>query len=360
MRTAGLRLNMRAAWLEARDEPLWRKAAFAPLVPLSWLYAGGAWLHRGLYRAGVRRRSRLPVRVVSVGNLVVGGAGKTPLTAFIATGLRRRGHRVAIASRGAGRRLPDAVTVVSDGRHVLGRQEIAGDEAMVLAAHAVGVPVLVGRDRALVGWRALSVFGADVLVLDDGFQHHRLHRDVEVVAFDGGLGFGNAAVLPRGPLREPASALAAAHVVGVVDGPLPAEDAQRIDRLAGSATRFEARRVPRDLRPLRGGSPFSPAALAGQDVGVIAAIANPRGFRRTLEALGANVVAERLFRDHHRYRHRDLRGLAKTASLWVTTEKDAVKLLPFWAGGADLRVLRIEVEVSEPERLLSAIDARLR
>lgn len=353
-------MSVRATWLEERDESLLRRAVLLPLVPLSWVYAGCAWLHRGLYRVGVRRRSRLPGRVVSVGNLVVGGAGKTPLAAFIATGLRRRGHRVAILSRGSGRRAADAVTVVSDGRHVHSRQEVAGDEAMVLAAHAAGVPVLVGRNRALVGWRALSVFGADVLVLDDGFQHHRLQRDVDVIAFDGGLGFGSGHVLPRGPLREPASALATAQVVGVVDGPLPAADAARIDRLSASSTRFEARRVPRDLRPLGGAEAVSPAVLNGVEVGMIAALANPRGFRRTLEALGANVVAERLFRDHHRYRRRDLRGLAKRASIWVTTEKDAVKLLPFWAGGVDLRVLRIGIEVSEPDQLLGAIDDLLR
>ena len=353
-------MSVRATWLEERDESLLRRAVLSPLVPLSWVYAGCARLHRGLYRAGLRRRSRLPGRVVSVGNLVVGGAGKTPLAAFIATGLRHRGHRVAILCRGSGRRAADAVTVVSDGRHVLSRQEVAGDEAMVLAAHAAGVPVLVGRDRALVGWRALSVFGADVLVLDDGFQHHRLQSDVDVVAFDGGLGFGSGYVLPRGPLREPASAVAAAQVIGVVDGPLPAADAARIDRLSGSSTRFEARRVPRDLRPLGGGEAVSPAVLNGVEVGLLAALANPRGFRRTIEALGANIVAERLFRDHHRYRRRDLRGLAKRAPLWVTTEKDAVKLLPFWAGGADLRVLRIGIEVSEPDRLLGAIDDLLR
>jgi tetraacyldisaccharide 4'-kinase len=222
------------------------------------------------------------------------------------------------------------------------------------------VPVLAGRDLALVGWRALSVFGAEVLVLDDGFQQHGLRRDVDVVTFDGGLGFGSGQVLPRGPLREPATALAAAQLVGVVDGPLPAADAARIGRLSPASTRFEARRVPRDLRSLDGGQALSPAVLNGVEVGMLAGLANPRAFQRTLEALGAKVVAERLFRDHHRYRRRDLRGLAKQAALWITTEKDAVKLLPFWAGGVDLRVLRIGIEVSEPERLLGTIDDLLR
>ena len=175
--------------------------------------------------------------------------------------------------------------VVSDGRFVHSRAEVAGDEAMVLAAHAPGVPVLVGRDRALVGWRAVSVFGADVLVLDDGFQHHALHRDLDLVTFDGGLGCGNRRTLPRGPLREPACALRHADAIGVVDGPLPAADAAFIERFAPGSHRFEARRTPVVLRPLRGGAGASPESLKDTDVGLLAALADPAAFRRSLESL---------------------------------------------------------------------------
>ncbi len=220
--------------------------------------------------------------------------------------------------------------------------------------------MLVGRDRVLVGWRALSAFGADVVVLDDGFQHHRLHRDVDLVSFDGGLGLGNRRMLPRGPLREPANALRHAHAIGVVDGPLPAADAALIERVAPGAHRFEARRAPLGLRPLRGGAAVSPEELRGAEVGLLAALAHPAGFRQSLEALGAHVVAERIFCDHHPHRERHLRGLAAKAPLWVTTEKDAVKILPSWTGPADVRVLRIALEVAEPEQLLGWIDSQLR
>jgi tetraacyldisaccharide 4'-kinase len=351
---------VRATWLVARRETPLRAAALLPLLPPSWIYGAGAWAERALYRKGVLRRSHFPGHVVSVGNLVVGGTGKTPLAAWIASGLRRRGHKVAIASRGHGRRGREPVIVVSDGRFVHSRAELAGDEALVLAAHAPGVPVLVGRDRALVGLRAVSVFGADVLVLDDGFQHHRLHRDVDLVTFDGGLGCGNRHVLPRGPLREPARALRHADAIGVVDGPLPAADAAFIERFAPGSHRFEARRAPVVLRPLRGGSGAPPGSLNDTEVGLIAALADPAAFRRLLESLGARVVASRTFCDHHRYRERDLRGIAEEAPLWVTTEKDAVKILPPWAGRADVRVLRIELAVAEPDRLLGWIDSRLR
>jgi tetraacyldisaccharide 4'-kinase len=353
-------VKARAAWLTRRDETPLQTAALLPLWPLSWPYGAGAWLHRACYRRGVCRRSHFPGRVVSVGNLVAGGTGKTPLAAWIAKSLHRRGHTVALVSRGYGRRGGEAVTVVSDGRFVHSRAELAGDEAMVLAARAPRVPVLVGRDRALVGWRALSAFGAEVLVLDDGFQHHRLQRDIDLVVFDGGLGLGNRRMLPRGPLREPLQALRHAQAVGVVDGPLPPADVALVDRVAPAAHRFEARRAPAGLRSLRGGDAVSPELLRGAEVGLLAALAYPAEFRRSLESLGARVVAERTFRDHYRYRRRDLRGLAAAAPLWITTEKDAVKIPVAWVGAADVRVLGIELEVAAPERLLGWIESRLR
>ena len=353
-------MRARASWLATRGETPLQAVVLLPLLPLSWLYGAGAWVERVLYRKGAFRRSHFPGHVISVGNLVVGGTGKTPLAAWIATRLHRRGRRVAIASRGYGRRGSEPVVVVSDGRFVRSHAGVAGDEAMVLAAHAPGVPVLVGRDRALVGWRAVSVFGADVLVLDDGFQHYGLHRDVELVTFDGRLGCGNRHVLPRGPLREPARALRQADAIGVIDGPLPDSDAAFIERFAPGTRRFEARRAPVGLRLLRGGAGASPELLEDAEVGLLAALADPASFRRSLESLGARVVAERTFCDHHRYRERDLRGIAAEAPLWVTTEKDAVKILPSWVGRADVRVLEIELEVAEPDRLLDWVDSRLR
>jgi tetraacyldisaccharide 4'-kinase len=298
--------------------------------------------------------------VASVGGLTAGGAGKTPAAAWLAAGLVRRGHRVAIASRGYGGRSSERVLVVSDGRRVLASGAAAGDEALVLAAHAPGIPVLVGRDRALAGLRALSLFGTEILVLDDGFQHHQLWRNLDLVTVDAAQGFGNGWVLPRGPLREPIEALRYAHAVGVVDGELePAAEAE-LARWCRGALRFRARRRPVALRPLAGGPAQSPDALRGLEVGILAAIACPDSLRRTVEALGARVVARRCFRDHHRYRARDLADLARAAGLWITTEKDAAKIHPAWAGHADLRVLAIELEVAGERAVLDWIEKRLR
>lgn len=351
---------MRAAWLEQRDASCAQRIVLAPLVPVSLLYGGGAWLHRVLYERRILVPRRIAGHVVSVGNLVVGGTGKTPLAAWLADALHRRGRKVVLASRGYRRTGGESVCVVSDGRHVRGRVETAGDEPMLLAARAPGVPVLVGRDRGVVGLRALSAFGADVLVLDDGFQHHRLHRDVDIVSFDGRQGLGNRHVLPRGPLREPLTALRRADAIAVVDGPLPGADEAQIARAAPAAYRFCAWRRPTRLRPLAGGPGSSPEELDGAQVGLLAALAQPRGFRRTLEALGAEVVAERTFRDHHRYRAGNLRDLAQQIPLWVTTEKDAIKIVPSWVGAADVRVLTIDLVVEQSEELLDWVESRLR
>lgn len=344
------------SWLEAREESLPRRALLLPLLPLGWLWSLAARLHRAVYERGWLRRRRLPCRVLCVGSPMVGGTGKTPAAAWIAAGLGRRGHSAVLASRGSGRGGP---LVVSDGWRVWGRSESAGDEPLVLAARAPRVPVLVDRDRTRLGWRALGLFDAGVLVLDDGFQHHRLERDVDVVLLDGQQGFGNRHCLPRGPLREPLSALRRAHAVGVVEGPLPEADARLLERLAPAAFRFAARRRPLALRPLGGGERAAPELLRGRRLGMLCAIARPATLRRSLEELGARVVAERCFRDHHVYRRRDLQGLAREAELWITTEKDAVKLERPWAGEADVRVLTLQLEVEEPERLLAWLEERL-
>ncbi len=353
-------MSVGAPWLAAADESGARRVALAPLALAGAAYASLARLHRAAYRRGLRRAAQLDCRVVSVGSLLVGGSGKTPLTAWLALALRRRGHNVVIASRGYGRLGREPVLVVSDGSRLHSHARQAGDEPMLLAARAPGVPVLVGRDRAVVGLRAVSAFGAQVLVLDDGFQHHRLAREVEILTFDGGVGLGNGHVLPRGPLREGIGALRYADAVGVVDGPVAEPDEQRIRRAAPWALRFAAARKPLGLRPLAGGPAQPLCTLADAEVGLLAGIARPDAFRRTVEALGAHVVAERLRPDHHRYRASDLRGLAREAPLWITTEKDAVKLQPSWADGADLRVLPVALEVEDPARLIDWLEARLR
>jgi len=325
-------------WLD-EGESHWRAAARLTLAPASWLFGAGALLHRALYAHGALSRRALPIRVVSVGSLVSGCAGVTLTAAWIANALHRRGHRVALAARGVGgaRRRRDAVLVVSDGHYVKSRVELAGACAMILAAHSPGIPVLIGSDRFRVGVRAASAFGTEVLVLDDGFQCQSLERDVDVVAIDGQSGFGNRWLLPRGPLQEPVRALRRSGAVGVIDGPLNEKDREVLQRFGSGAFRFVAHRRPVAVRPLRGGAADPPEVLDGAAVGLISGLARPTSLRNTVEQLGAKVVTERNFRDHHHYGPN-----------------------PDWIGRADVRVLSIKLEVAQEGLLLDWLEASLR
>jgi len=350
---------MRRIWATRRPGiPL--RLLLLPLDLVALGYGAAARLHRALYQRGWLSRRRLSCQVVSVGGLAVGGSGKTPAAAWLAAALHRRGQRVVIATRGYGRRGREPVEVVSDGHRIRSSAARAGDEPMLLAAHAPGVPVLVGPDRGLAGLRAVSAFDCEVLVLDDGFQHHRLARDVDVLTVDGRLGFGAGRVLPRGPLREPLAALGCADAVLCVDGPVVEADEATLQRRAPDAFRLEGRRKPVGWRPLAGGSLRPVSGLAGLRVGTLAGIADPASLRATLERLGARVVAERSFPDHHRFRREDLARLDRHVPAWITTEKDAVKLPAAWAGGAEIHVLVIDLEVEREKEFLDWLEQRLR
>jgi tetraacyldisaccharide 4'-kinase len=349
-------------WLDNGEQSLWRAAARYTLAPISGLFGAGTLLHRALYARGALHPKSLPMRVVSVGSLVRGCEGATLTAAWIANALHRRGHPVALAARGMGwtRHGRDAVRVVSDGRYVKSRVELAGASAMILAAHSPGIPVLTGWDRFHVGVRASSVFGAEILVLEDGFQCHPLERDVDVVAIDGQSGFGNRWWLPCGPLREPIRALRSAHALGVIDGPLHGKDAADLERFGSGGLAFAAHRRPVSVRPLKGGAVDSPGVLNGAAVGLISGLARPTSLRNAVEQLGAQVVTERNFGDHHRYGPRDVRYLYRNAPMWITTEKDAIRINPDWIGRADVRVLSIKLEVEREGPLVDSLEVSLR
>lgn len=332
------------------------------LVPASWLYGLAARLHRGFGRSRSRARPRPACAIVSVGALTVGGAGKTPLAARLAAGLRARGWRVVLASRGYKGSARDPVTVVSDGAYVRAQAAETGDESLVLAAHAPGVPVLIGRDRGVVGTEAATRFGAEILVLDDGFQHHRLARDLDIVSLDGRAGLGNGRVLPAGPLREPSSSLRHADWVCIVDdsgAPPPGAARGLAKHVRSEGFVFRARRRPSALFSLDGRTRRPLSSLAGRRVGLLCGIARPASFRRSVESLGAQVVCERIFPDHHAFMPRDLQGLDPAAELWLTTEKDAIKILPSWAPTVAIEVLQIELEIEDEEAVLSALEQAL-
>lgn len=353
----------RPAWFDERQPGWLRRVALAPLRVASWAYAAGAVLTRLARQSRLLPRSRLACGVVSVGNLGVGGSAKTPLAAWVALGLRDEGLASAILSRGYGRREPGRTLLVAGARGGSGHPERSGDEPEWLGSKARGIPIWVSRRRVDAGRRSIMHFGTQVVVLDDGFQHTRLARDVDLVAVDATNGFGNHAVLPRGPLREPLPTLRHADAVVVVDGPLHPSDEAALSRWAPAARRVTARRVVKRLAALGKDSaapPLSLSRLRGTPVGMLCGIAQPASLLRTLEALGARVQTERVFPDHHPYERRDLHGLGEQASLWVTTEKDALKIDPAWVDDAELWVLGVDLEVDDADAFRGWLVERLR
>jgi tetraacyldisaccharide 4'-kinase len=293
---------------------------------LSSIYGAVAASRRRWYRRDPAHRRRLRCPVISVGNLSVGGAGKTPLVASIARLLVERGERPAILSRGYGRRTPqDGVTVVSDGAAILAGVESAGDEPLMLARALPGVPVLVGADRYLSGRLAEEALGARVHLLDDGFQHVQLWRDVDLLAAsEDDL---RDTPLPGGRLREALPAAADADAA-LIDAGYGAE-AERIGRALRLLTVF---RVVRTLGPPRmiatGDTVVVPA---DEPVFAVAGIARPERFFADLASAGWRVTGTIRFRDHHMFTDRDVARVAAAAqaagaTLVMTTEKDAVRL----------------------------------
>lgn len=275
----------------------------ALLLPAAWLYGAVVCLRRHAYRRGWLHSTRVAVPVIVIGNLTVGGTGKTPLAAAVALRLRERGLRPGLAARGYGGRVRNdarRVTPDSDPREV-------GDEP-VLLARVTGCPVAVAPRRARAA-ELLVDAGVNVVVCDDGLQHYALARDAEIAVMDAARGFGNRRLLPAGPLREPPARLAGTDLV----------------LRRGACGDFDL--VPEAARPVAGGGERRPLdAFAGQRVHAVAGIGDPERFFDMLRAAGLEVMPHP-FPDHHVFRERDIRFGDEAAVLM--TEKDAVKCIRF-------------------------------
>ncbi len=318
---------------------------------LSTLYGSILERRARLYASGRRASQRLSHPVISVGNITLGGTGKTPFVEFLARRFRFEGKRPAVLSRGYGRR-SKGVVVVSRGEGPLVGADEGGDEPVALARRLPGVLVVVGERRAEAG-RTADSLGADLFLLDDGFQHLAVERDVNLLLLDARDPFGGGRFPPTGRLREPLSALARADAVVFtrVDGGPPSDQARNIlSRWNPRAPVFTARIRPLDLADEEGSS-VTDRDLPRRRFVAVCGVANPAGFSAALRDLDLFPEETLVFSDHHRYGGRDLariRGVAeRTGSAWIaTTEKDAVKL----SGRLALPVVsvRLTVEVGEP------------
>lgn len=296
--------------------------ARAALLPASAAYGVGVAVRNSLYRLGWRKTGRAPVPVISVGNVAAGGTGKTPFVAWLARLLAIRKMRPVILSRGYGRH----------------RKLGVDDENLMLSGLARGVPVVVDADRLRGAQKAVAEHGANVLILDDGFQHRRIARDLDIVLIDALCPFGAGHLLPRGLLREPLTEVRRANFLLLTRTNLvsPEEIEAITRRLAQLAPRIPTAccaYVIRSLRPLggRGRDPLSPEHLKRGRWAAFCGIGNPEGFRLTLQKAGCDLAFLSVFSDHQQYSGRQVKQFlaearAAAADAIVTTEKDAVKV----------------------------------
>ena len=297
---------------------------------LSLFYLWGHYFRMWAYRWDLFPSHKLGCRVISVGNLTLGGTGKTPVVMMIAEILRGNGRKPGILSRGYRGNSKNEINVVCDGKNILLSTEVAGDEAVMMAKRLRNVPVLVGSDRYQTGRYAIKHFGVDTLILDDGFQHLALKRDMNILLFDHQRPFGNGQLFPAGELREPKKEARRADFVCITrysgSSYPPGISEQLIKNLplVKSTLRLDS------LLNLDGKN-FDITKLQDQPVAAFSGIANPDDFRKLLEKSGARVVCYHPFPDHHEYTLTDLKYIEATArksgaKIILTTEKDAVKL----------------------------------
>jgi len=327
----------------------------------SVVYGGLVRARNAGYNTGVLRTRRLACRVVCVGNLTVGGTGKTPTVLALASAATAAGLRVCILLRGYGRRR-SGVQVVSDGQSIQRDWREAGDEAVLLAQRLRGVPVVVGEDRVAAGRLTVERFGPQVIFLDDGFQHRRLHRDADLVLVDATDPFGGGRLLPRGRLREQMAGLrrARAFLVTRADQASDLEGIRR--RLQGAAPGRPIGRGtfrPVCLRDLAAKCDRPLTEIRGKRVVAVSGIANPESFHRTLGELGAVVIGRLAYADHHAFTEEDRRHMGDAAARreaeWiVTTDKDAVRLEARLPEGCPVVVMEIALEIIEGAEALEA------
>lgn len=316
--------TLQAGWYGKGRMPWW-------CYPLAGLYGVVTAVRRGLYRLGWLRAVRLSCPVIVVGNLTAGGTGKTPLTLALVGELRERGYRPGVVSRGYGGTQREPMLLAD----VPNPEEVGDEPALIRAA---GVPVAIGRDRPAAAQLLLDA-GCDVLIADDGLQHYRLARDIEICVIDGERRFGNGKLLPRGPLREPLSRLKEVDFLVCHGG-----DAQ--------ANEIPMRLLGGTVRALQNGQEQTIADFSGQRVHAVAGIGNPQRFFASLVAQGIDVIPHP-FADHRAFVPADLAFDDQLPVLM--TEKDAVKCRAF----AQTNWWSVPVKAELPAAFYEAICARL-
>ena len=335
---------------------------------LSWIYRGIVQLRLWLYNKRVMRERQLGCLVISIGNLTVGGTGKTPVVEKFARALQSGGRRVAILSRGYKSKKPPLLKrlvnrfgpeqefvprIVSDGKELLLDSRLSGDEPYMLASNLKDVIVLVDRDRVKSGIYAIEKMGCDTLLLDDGLQYLRLKHRLDIVLVDRQAPFGNEHLLPRGTLREPPPNLRRASYIFItksVPGGDNSDLITRIRKYNRTAEIIECTHRPQYLQHVYNGSKLPLEFLKGRSIAAISAIAQPDSFEDALNKLGGKIELSRHFADHHRFSTREIAGFIRRCTnrgieAILTTEKDSVRFPRLKDLELPIYYLRVEIEI---------------
>jgi tetraacyldisaccharide 4'-kinase len=340
------------------------KALAALLWPAATAYGVGAFSRLMAYNTGLLRRSRLAVPVISVGNITVGGTGKTPVTIDLARRLHIAGHKVGILSRGYKRKSNEKRIIVSNGENLLTSSFECGDEPYMMAQALPRCVVIAGANRAENAQIAMNKFGCTALILDDGFQHFGIMRGEDVALIDYNDELENDHLLPAGRLREPLAGLVRANWVVVTKVP-EQTDQEKLDRIramigkqAPDAQITSCRIKPAAVQAYGSDVQMPADTLEGAKVFAFCGIARPEPFFASLRALGADIVGQSVFGDHHWFTPREIDDLRnameeRDAEMLITTEKDAVRVIPELLQNVTLGVLKQKVEWLGPVPVLN-------
>ena len=358
-----------------QDNTVFDWLVLSTLRVFSWLYELGVRTKLGLYHSGVFKQHRLPCCVISIGNITVGGTGKTPTAQRVAQLISKMGYRVVILNRGYRSHFGKDIGVVSDGKKIFMTAYEAGDEAFLMAKTLPGIPVIIGKERAVTGQYAVKHLGAEVIIMDDGYQHWQLYRDLDVVLVDTLNMFGNGSLLPRGTLREPLQNLSRAGLFLLTKCDQSSPISQ--DTLCDTLHKYnpQAPIIKSVHRPCNyveiadwykgiQAQSIALADLQGQSVMVFSAIGNPSSFEQTLTDVGLNIEEAIRYPDHHDYGMVEMQYIMELAAnkkvkALITTTKDAVKIpteFIYSVRAVPLYILNMEIQIqSSPQEVESIL-----
>jgi tetraacyldisaccharide 4'-kinase len=335
--------------------------ALFPITLCSYLFKALVVLRGFLFRKGIFKSHRLSCKVISIGNITVGGTGKTPATCLIARYLKNAGSKVAVLSRGYRAQGSTELLIVSDGNHIIAGPEVAGDEAAMLAQKLSGVPILAGKNRFLLGQRAIHDFSAQVILLDDGFQHYPLQRDLDIVLINARNPFGNGFLLPRGTLREPISSLSRVPLIVLTK----VEETTEVEKLKEVIKRhspyahiFTATIGATALKRFLDDTIIPLETVRGRQAVGLCSIGDPESFFALLEDLGFTIFEKLAFPDHHWYGSDDyivINSFGQGADFIITTEKDIVKLDNTMIDNKKIFILETELRIDREDEFFQTL-----